>query len=214
MAMALFGPKFDPGAEGDSRSNRTSPSGRPVDPPELPGSIGRRARAFGEAIEIAKRGGDVHAGVAALFAREASFVKWASLRGALMYVCIALEDPERSVGDLRTFAGSKEPEGAVDLIREYESRIANLSFNDVLADPGLIKTVDWHLDFVTWAARAFVGGGLDNMVTIPPAQVLDVPAWYAEPVFSKSERFWDGSDWTTKARVLDGKRWRLIDSPF
>jgi hypothetical protein len=212
--MALFGPKFEPGVEGESRSNRLSPSRRPVDPPELPGTIGRRARIFGEAIEIAKQGGDFRSGVGHLLAKEATFIKWASLRGALMYISIALEDPERSLGDLRAYAGAAEPAGAVDLLRDYESRISSLSFNDVIADPNLVKTNDWHLDFISWAAKVFVGGQLSNMIQIPPAQALDVPAWYAEPVFAKSERFWDGNDWTSKCRVQDGRLWRLINSPF
>ena len=213
--MALFGPKFEPGAEGDSRSNRVSPSRRPVDPPELPGTAERRARIFGEAIEMAKQGGDVRSSVEGLLAKEATFIKWASLRGALMFISIALEDPQRSLGDLRNYAGgTAEPHGAVDLIRNYEVRISGLSFKDVIADTSLVKTNDWHLDFISWAATVFVGGKLYHMIQIPPAQILDVPAWYAEPVFAKSERFWDGNDWTSKCRVQDGRRWRLINSPF
>lgn len=212
--MPLFGPKYEPGAEGESRANRMSLSRRVVDPPELPGTIGRRSRIFGESIEIAKQGGHVREGVASLLAKEASFIKWASLRGALMYVSIALEDPERSLKDLRVYAGDNEPEGAVDLLREYERRITKLSFNDVAADPNLVRTNDWHLDFIAWAAKAFLGGNLYNRIMIPPAQTLDVPAWYAEPVFAKSERFWDGSDWTSRCRVQDGRMWKFVHSPF
>jgi len=78
----------------------------------------------------------------------------------------------------------------LDLLREYASRIAQLSFSQVTADPSLMRNDAWHLDFITWAAQAFIGAGLDHLMVIPPAQILDVPAWYAEPVFSKSERFW------------------------
>jgi Protein of unknown function (DUF2510) len=212
--MALFGPKFEPGTEGESRSNRISPSGRTVEPPELPGTLARRSRIFGEVVEIAKQGGDARAGAVALLAKEARFIKWASLRGAVTTISIALEDPERSLDQLRGFAGGNEPDGAVDLLRQYESRISTLSFGDVLADPSLVKTNDWHLDFVAWAARAFVGGHLYNLMVIPPAQVLDIPGWYAEPVFAKSERFWDGTDWTSKCRIQDGRLWKLINSPF
>jgi hypothetical protein len=70
------------------------------------------------------------------------------------------------------------------------------------------------LEFIAWAATAFVAGGLHRQLDIPAAQILDAPGWYAEPVFAKAERFWDGNDWTSKARMLDGRRWRLIDSPF
>jgi Protein of unknown function (DUF2510) len=213
--MALFGPKFDSGTEGEFRSNPTSRSGQLVDPLELPGKFGRRARVFGEAADIAKRGVDVRAGVAGLFATEGRLIKWASLRGALMYMSMALEDPEVSLSDLRTCAGESEPDGAFPLIRQYEGKISQLSFDDVLADPNLVKEDDWHLDFITWAAKVLVGGGIKHLIVmIPQAQALDVPAWYTEPVFAKCERFWNGTDWTTKCRLLDGKRWRLINSPF
>ena len=212
--MALFGPRFEPGAEGPSRSNTVSASGRRIDPPELPGTFSRRARLFGEAIEIAKRGGDAHSGISGLLAKEASVIKWVSLRGALTYVSIALEDTARSMEDLRGYAGVAEPDGALGLIGGCEGRVATLSFSDVIADPDLVKTNDWHLDFVSWAAKAFVGGKLYARVVIPPAQVLDVPAWYAEPVFAKCERFWDGSDWSSKCRMQDGRVWRIVNSPF
>jgi hypothetical protein len=212
--MPFFGPSFDRGAEGESRLNPLSAVGRRVDPLDIPGAMERRARLFGEAIEIAKRGGDVRPGIANLLAKKSQLIKWVSLRGALSYVSITLEQSGRTLGDLRGYAGQAEPDGALDLIRSYESRVSKLRFAEVLADPSLVKSIDWHLDFITWAAVAHVQGGLDRFLVIPAAQVLDVPAWYREPVFGKAERYWDGADWTTKVRVLDGRRWALVDGPL
>jgi hypothetical protein len=213
--MALFGPKFDPGTEGVSRMNPVSPLGRRVDPAEIPGTVARRARLFGEAVELGKQGGDLRSGIASLLSREASFIKWSSLRGALMFVSMALEDPARSLDELRNAAGGNEPDGAADLIRSYESSIVNLSTYDVLRNPGLVRTDGWHLDLITWAVKAFVGAGLTGFVAnIPAPQRLDVPAWYADPVFAKAERFWDGNDWSPKCRVLNGNRWGLIQNPI
>jgi hypothetical protein len=212
--MALFGPRFERGAEGESRSNHRGVHGALVEPPEVPGSVPRRARMFGEAIEVANRGGDVRGGIHTLFAREATFLKWVSLRGALLAIHDTVSDPQISIGDLRSWVGRAEPAGAVDLISDYDRRISTLSFNDVLADRDLVRTPDWHLEFITWSAQVALADDYPFVHLFPAAQTLDVAGWYAEPVFSKSERFWDGADWTPRCRVLEGRNWRLINAPF
>ncbi len=214
--MPLFGPKFEPGTEGNSISNSRGVTGLTVQPPEVPGSMARRSRMFGEAIRIAESGGDVATIVSQLLAREHSFVKWVSLRGGLAFVAMVLEDPARSLSDLTNFAGRPIPEGGEELLQRY-SQLEDASFSDVLGDPRLTRDQAWHLDIVAWSAAAFVGGGLHRSVLqadIPAAQILSDPGWYAEPVFSKCERYWDGADWTARCRVLDGKLWRSTESPF
>jgi hypothetical protein len=70
---------------------------------------------------------------------------------------------------------------------------------------------------IAWCASAFAGGNLQKTLLqadIPAAQTLTDPGWYAEPVFSKCERFWDGKDWTARCRALEGRRWESIISPF
>lgn len=214
--MPLFGPKFAPGAEGPSLSNPRGVTGVNVQPPEVPGSMARRTRMFGEAIRLAESGKDLTAALDQLLAREGSFVKWVSLRGGLAFASIALEVPDLSLEDLTKFAGRPAPEGAEGLLQVYP-QLERASFSDVLGDPGLVRNHEWHINFVAWCATAFAGGNLHRTVLkaeIPAAQVLVDPGWYAEPVFSKCERYWDGTDWTPRCRLLEGRRWQSFVSPF
>ena len=214
--MALFGTRYGPGAEGPSISNARSVTGRPVTPPEAPGSFERRSRLFGEAIRIADSQANLSTEVAALFARESSLVKWVSLRGALTFLAIALEDPSYSLSQMRAFAGHAEPNGLEVLLRSYPN-IEKASFKDVLADTSLTRNNDWHLGLIEWCASAFSNGQLHKTLLsgeIPAAQELTTPGWYAEPVFAKCERYWDGGDWTNRCRILEGRKWESFSSAF
>lgn len=211
--MPLFGPKFAPGTEGPSISNPRSVSGRPVSPLETPGSVARRGRMFGEAMRIAEAGSDLAIAIPELFEREQSLAKWVSLRGGLAFVAIALEDPEISLDRLAEFAGHGMPAGANELVHIYP-QLERASFSDILDDQNLCRNRDFHYALIAWCAAAFVGGGLQRRVDIPPPQALSEPGWYTEPVFTKCERYWDGADWTSKCRSLEGRRWELLHLPF
>lgn len=214
--MPLFGPKFAPGTEGPSLSNGAGVTGLRVQPPEVPGSMQRRTRMFGEAIRIAESGVDVSAALDMVLANEDSFVKWASLRGGLAFLSLALESPDVTLAQLAGFAGRPAPEGTDALLQRY-SELEGASFSDVLGDPTLVRDREWHIDLIAWAAAAFAGGNLHRTILqsdIPPAQLLTEPGWYAEPVFSKCERYWDGTDWTARCRILNGRQWEAIVSPF
>ncbi|HUC14656.1 MAG TPA: DUF2510 domain-containing protein [Acidimicrobiales bacterium] len=171
---------------------------------------------FGEAIRLAVSGKDVVASLNTLLAKEASFVKWVSLRGGLAFVSIALEDPDLSLAQLTRFAKRPPPKDTENLLARYP-KIESASFSDVLGDPTLFRNHDWHIDFTAWCAAAFAGGNLHRTVLqadIPPAQALTDPGWYAEPVFSKCERYWDGRDWSARCRALRDKQWVSLVSPF
>lgn len=214
--MPMFGPKFAPGTEGPSLANSAGVTGLRVEPPEVPGSMARRSRMFGEAIRLAESSSDLGSAVSSLLTKEHSFVKWVSLRGGLAFVSIALEDPKLSLDDLITYAKRPPPAGAEALVRNYSS-LESASFSDVIGDPNLVRDPDWHIDLIAWCAAAFAGGNLHKTVLqadIPAAQRLSDPGWYAEPVFSKCERYWDGADWTARCRALEGRRWESIVSPF
>ena len=214
--MPLFGPKRPPGTEGPSLSNLTGVTGLRVLPPEVTGSIERRSRMFGEAMRLAESGTDLVPALDGLLSRERSFVKWVSLRGGLTFVSIALEDPHLSLADLTRFAKRPAPTHKQALLDTYP-RIEVASLSDVLDDPMLVQNNDWHIDFLAWCATAFVGGNLHRTLLqaeIPPAQVLTEPGWYAEPEFSKCERYWDGHDWTARCRALEGRQWKLIVAPL
>jgi hypothetical protein len=214
--VALFGVRYASGAEGVSISNARGVTGRLVNPPEVPGSFQRRSRMFGEAIQLADSGADVATEMRSLLAKEASLVKWVSLRGGLTFLSIALEDPAQSLAKMRSYAGREGPEDLDRLVAAYPL-IEKASFTDVLEDPLLVRSNVWHLDFIAWCASAFAGGQLHRTLLqgeIPAAQALTAPGWYAEPVFAKCERFWDGGDWTSRCRVLEGRRWEAFVSTF
>lgn len=213
--MPLFGPKskYEPGTEGPSLANSRSVTGGPVQPPEVIGGLARRGRMFGEVVRLAERG-DVRDDLGSLLKNEASFVKWASLRGAVMYLSVALEAV--SFEELRAFAEESPPPGLEQLVSTY-SRLEKASMADVLSDPLLVGTNDWHLDIIAWCALCYVGGGLHHRVLnwpMPGAQALEHPGWYTDPIFAKAERFWDGTDWTSRMRFQEGRIWRAMHRPL
>ena len=171
---------------------------------------------FGEAVRLAESSSDLVSSLGSLLAKEHTFVKWVSLRGGLAFISIALEDPKLSLDNLTAFAKGPPPDGTEGLIRGYSS-LESASFSDVLGDPNLVRDPSWHIELIAWCASAFAGGNLHRTVLqadIPAAQRLSDPGWYAEPVFSKCERYWDGADWTARCRALEGRRWESIVSPF
>ena len=90
--MPMFGPKFAPGTEGPSLSNSAGVTGLQVQPPEVPGSMARRSRMFGEAIRLAESSPDLGSAIGTLLAKEPTFVKWVSLRGGH---CLRLDRSRR-----------------------------------------------------------------------------------------------------------------------
>jgi hypothetical protein len=76
---------------------------------------------------------------------------------------------------------------------------AHWTFNDAIA-----------LDFIAWAAVAALRSepeSRNRLANFPEPSALEVPGWYFDPLFAKSERYWDGSDWTARIRMSDGRRY-------
>lgn len=73
----------------------------------------------------------------------------------------------------------------------------------VRSTPGLLPSPAVALDMIAWSAAAMLridaGGGLIGGVAEP--QRMDTPGWYVEPLWAKSERYWDGHDWTARCRM-------------
>ena len=59
--------------------------------------------------------------------------------------------------------------------------------------------------------RTGAGGPL---LDLPEPGRLDAAGWYAEPLFAKSERYHDGSDWTDRCRVIKGRKAREVSMPL
>lgn len=203
--MGFFGPKHDPGTEGPSLSNPRSITGHPMREPEVPGGQPRRSRLFSEAIHFGVGRASRQAQLESIMSREASLVKWVSLRAALTHLSFALENRERTFSDLQALAGEPEPQGFKELLDAYPT-IATLSLDQVNGDPRLVRTPEWHFAAISWGATVFANA-TDFALLNPGAQALETPGWYADPAFAKAERFWDGGDWTPRCRVFDGRRY-------
>jgi len=104
------------------------------------------------------------------------------------------------------------------LIRaEDYPRYSEMSVQDIMADPrcsAMNRAV--ALDTIAWAAVALLRLGIAQQLfpQVPEPDSLPEPGWYPEPLFTKSERYWDGSDWTAACRVPDGSGYREIPVPL
>ncbi len=72
------------------------------------------------------------------------------------------------------------------------------------------------LDTIAWSAVALLRLGVAQQLfsQVPEPDALDEPGWYPEPLFTKSERYWDGSDWTAACRVLEHGGYREASVPL
>ena len=72
------------------------------------------------------------------------------------------------------------------------------------------------LDFIVWAAAIelrFEGRGLLPSVvdSVPLPSRLDEPGWYVDPIFGRCDRYWDGTDWTSRVRVVHAGQVHLLE---
>lgn len=168
--------------------------------------------------------------IAPVFARERSIIRWVALRGALLSLdmhCPDLASWERLLQTmgLRTESGeivvasdlTTSPDAAEMAIGVAASILSRLvhydeaeraSFAEMNSAP-LWSTVHEAigLDYIAWTAVALNRAGLLPAPELEPG-ALDSPGFYAEPVFAKAERYWDGTDWTSRVRRL-GERSEL-----
>lgn len=99
---------------------------------------------------------------------------------------------------------------------EDYGRYSRMSVQDVNADPRCQIPKAAALDCIAWSAIALLRLGVAQQFfpQVPEPDALPEPGWYTEPLFAKSERFWDGSDWTSRCRVRDGRRFNETDVPL
>jgi hypothetical protein len=91
---------------------------------------------------------------------------------------------------------------------EDYGRYSGMSVMDVNADPRCQIPQSAALDCIAWSAIALLRLEIAQQLfpQVPEPDALLEPGWYTEPLFAKSERFWDGSDWTARCRVKDGRQ--------
>lgn len=90
---------------------------------------------------------------------------------------------------------------------EYE-RIEQLSIEQVNKSNFALTNNSIALDYIAWTAAAVLRTGPDaveRLCAIPEPSRLEAPGWYVDPLFAKSERYWDGGDWTARVRHPDSR---------
>lgn len=100
-------------------------------------------------------------------------------------------------------------------LNDYE-RVSNMTIRQVNSDPSwAIVNEAIALDYIAWTAVALCRtGSLEPVLRMPEPGLLEHPGWYADPLWAKAERFWDGADWTQRVRVPQGRRWVEATEPL
>lgn len=95
------------------------------------------------------------------------------------------------------------------------ARYSEMSMPDVNVDPRCHINDAMALDFIVWASVALLRMNLANpYLDTPEPDALTVPGWYTEPNFAKSERYWNGQDWSGDCRVRSGRRYVTVQMPL
>jgi hypothetical protein len=102
------------------------------------------------------------------------------------------------------------------LIRaESYNRLEDMNIGDV------INSSFWMpqavaIDCIAWAAIALLRLEVAQELfsQVPEPDALPGPGWFTEPLFGKAQRYWDGSDWTSRCRVQEGRQYREAEVPL
>jgi hypothetical protein len=173
-----------------------------------------------------------------VFAKEQSLVRWIALRGACLFLDMVFsndwEVAAQAVGikwnghgDARLASSDglteQQIQGCVGLHESIRMKVAvyseleNMSLPAVLSDPRFrhIGTAA-GFDYIAWASVVLLRTDRAEAVVDnfgEPGR-MDEAGWYTEPLFSKSERYYDGSDWTARCRVIERGREMLLNTPL
>jgi hypothetical protein len=147
-----------------------------------------RVLPFHPAVEVAMGVGDVSGPEAAEPVFDVA-PEWASRLS-----------PEQRSGAVGLFASLTER------LLDYD-RYSKLSIDEVNQDPLYRRMGDaMALDFIAWSAVALLRTGLaQDILSAPEPDALEAPGWYTDPLWGKAERYWDGTDWTDRARAGGGQ---------
>lgn len=85
-------------------------------------------------------------------------------------------------------------------------RYSRLSVDEVNQDPKCRLNDAMALDFIAWSAVALLRTGqAEGFLHAPEPDALEQPGWYTDPLWGKAQRYWDGTDWTERARTGDSQ---------
>jgi hypothetical protein len=179
-----------------------------------------------------------------LFAGERSLLRWVALRGALLFLDMGFPSEAEwrtamfTMGLERSkspFTGEEEvqvlerpgpisPEVRSHILGLHASIVMRLGVYDQISEASLervSRNAMWNVndamafDYIAWSAVTMLRTGTAHRAfNMPEPGMLEEPGWYAEPVFAKCERYWDGRDWTDRVRWLDRRRWIEGNSPL
>ncbi len=88
---------------------------------------------------------------------------------------------------------------------DYE-RYSKMNMEDVNQDRKCRLNDAMALASIAWAAVALLRLGIaqQEMTMVPEPDALEQPGWYTDPLWGKADRYWDGTDWTSRCRSPDG----------
>ena len=88
---------------------------------------------------------------------------------------------------------------------DYE-RYSQMPIDEVNQDPRCRLNDAMALDFIAWSAVALLRTDLaQGFLHAPEPDALEQPGWYTDPLWGKAQRYWDGTDWTERARTSGGQ---------
>lgn len=95
-------------------------------------------------------------------------------------------------------------------------RLEGMSANAVIGDSNFWMSEAAALDCIAWSAIAMLRLEVAQQLfpRVPEPDALPSPGWYTEPLFGKAERYWDGSDWTNRCRVQNGRQYTEVRTPL
>ena len=122
----------------------------------------------------------------------------------------------------RTKLSSEQREAAlgiactVMILAEDYGRIEEMNVREVLSDPGCSIPRAVAFDIIAWSAIALLRlkRAQQRVDQCPEPDALTDAGWYTDPLFGKCERYWDGSDWTSRCRVREGRQYTEISTPL
>jgi hypothetical protein len=94
--------------------------------------------------------------------------------------------------------------------------LEGMKTDDVIGNRNFWMPEAAALDCIAWSAIAMLRLEVAQQLfpQVPEPDALPGPGWYTEPLFGKAERYWDGSDWTSRCRVQNGRQYTELQSPL
>lgn len=149
-----------------------------------------------------------------IFDPESAVASPAELTFAMGFVLEDTRDMARFAMNPQWRATPEQTQAALGIFSSLSLRVqdygrySKMDVAEVIADPCCQLPVAVALDCIAWSAIALLRLEIAQQVfpQVPEPDALSDPGWYTDPLFAKADRYWDGSDWTDRCRVQDGRQ--------